>query len=476
MDDERHVFVRVLVPPISAYFVWLQRKRLQQLPVAPEPLVGMALIAGCAALLVTGRIVGVIGIQEVAMVLTVPSMIWLLLGRRHVFALWFPLLYLLLMLPIWEIFTDRFHYRFQLFSAGLSERLLGVIGVPVHRQDNYLELPNVTLEVASVCSGVNFLIAVIAIGVPQAYLFLRGFVPRALVICFAVAIAVFSNGLRIAIIGGLSHYELSKSIHGPGHILQGLFVSGAGLLALQLAVVYLARKYPKPSNTSEPGASPARSRGPAGWQLVSSVIGAAAMILFAAKVQPRDVLAAAPAVPAAPVPVSAPGWRLVNREQPIDFVKGGAEPNLGQAFQIDTNWTVELFGGELIYPEAGGGVGYRRVHLESRAAVSVVTVETKNGTILLNSISLRNGTKEIDIVYWYDVNGEPTAQVTTAKLDALWDLVSGARPLPRLIAASRSRGATSDVSEPIAQFAAEVFRMLQPNLVTVLVRSGDGPS
>ena len=69
-----------------------------------------------------GRVVGVIGVQETAMVMAVPAAIWLLFGRRMVAALWFPLLYLLLMLPIWEILTDRFHYRFQLFSALLGEQ------------------------------------------------------------------------------------------------------------------------------------------------------------------------------------------------------------------------------------------------------------------------------------------------------------------------------------------------------------------
>ena len=464
----------ILVPPISAYFVWLQRKRLQQLPVAPEPLIGMALVGMCATLLFIGRMVGVIGIQEIAMVLCVPAMIWLLLGRRYIRALWFPLLYLLLMLPVWEILTDRFHYQFQLFSAWLSEWLLGVIGVPVHRTANYLELPDVTLEVASVCSGVNFLIAVIAIGVPQAYLFLSGFIPRALVIGFAVAVAIFSNGLRIAIIGGLSYYQLSADIHGPGHVLQGLFVSAAGLIAVQIAVGYLARRYPKPSSTSDPETSPVRWRGPVGWQLSFWVIGGAAMILVAANLQPRAVLAA-PARATAPVPVTAPGWRLISAEHPISFVTG-PPPNLGQVFRIDSNWTVELFGGELTYAELGGALGYRQVILQTRSALSVVPVQTKNGTILVNCISLRNGAQETDIVYWYDVNGVPTTQVTTAKLRTLWDLVSGARQLPRLVAVSRSREATPDAGKPIAEFAAEVFRVLLPHLVAASLQPGDGPS
>jgi hypothetical protein len=171
-----------------------------------------------------------------------------------------------------------------------------------------------------------------------------------------------------------------------------------------------------------------------------------------------------------------PGWRLVNAAQPVAFVQGGPGPNLGQAFQIDRDWTVELFGGELTYPEAGGGIGYRRVVLKTRAALSVIPVQTTNGAILLNYLSLRDGVAETDIVYWYDVDGVPTAQVTTAKLAALWDLLSGERPLPGLIAVSRTRVASTSAGRPIAEFAAEVFRVLELNVVAALVRSGVGPS
>jgi hypothetical protein len=199
-------------------------------------------------------------------------------------------------------------------------------------------------------------------------------------------------------------------------------------------------------------------------------------MLFAAKLQPQAVLAAAPAVAAAHEPVTVPGWRLVNPAQPVAFIKGGPGPNLGQTFQIDTKWTVELFGGELTYPEAGGGIGYRRVVLKTRSALSVIPVPTKNGAVLLNHLSLRDGAAETDIVYWYDVDGAPTAQVTTAKLTALWDLLSGERPLPRLIAVSRTRVAATPAGQPIAEFAAEVFRVLESNVVAALFRSGVGPS
>lgn len=463
----------VLVPPISAYFVWLQRKRLQQLPVTPEPLTGMLLVSCCAAMLVFGRAVAVTGIQQIAMVLTVPALIWLLLGRQWVRALWFPLLYLLLMIPIWEFFTDRFHYRFQLFSAHLSERLLSAAGVPVHRSDTYLSLPNITLEVASVCSGVNFLIAVIAIGVPQAYLFLQGWFPRSLVIGFALAIAMLSNGLRIAIIGVLSHYELSTRIHGPGHLLQGLFVSGAGLIALQIAIVSLSRRYPRQTMPKPMRPQPS-IRHTAGWLVLGSAMGAAAVMVLAAKVQPHDVLASPASADSKTLELS-PRWRLVNAAQAVQFVQGGPHPNLGRAFQIGEDWSVEVYAGDLAYTAPGGGLGYRQVSVPTQAALSEIPVQTPQGIIFVNNISFRSGGRETDVAFWYDVSGAATSQVTTAKLNALWSLVTGTRPLPKLVVLTRTRELKLGEAEPLTDFVADVLHALKPQAAAFVVRPPQQP-
>jgi len=449
----------ILVPMISLYFVWLQWNRVRQLEVSPEPIIGSILIGCCAAILVGGRIIGVIGIQEAALVLTVPSLIWLLLGRRFVFTLWFPLLYLLLMLPIWEILTDRFHYRFQLFSALLSERLLNLINVPVHRHATYLELPSVTLEVASVCSGVNFLLAVVAIGVPQAYLLLKGWWPRSLVIGFAIAIAILSNGLRIAIIGGLSHYQLSANIHGPGHILQGLFVSSAGLIALQIAIGYLSHRYPKPRYVFDAPQRDRRARR-FGWVLVA-VARASMMLLVAAKMSPYTVLASSSSGPLSQPNIEAAGWRVINSNHPMPIVVGGREPNIGQQFMLGTRWQVELFMSDLVYPKESGGIGYRSVQVNSRSALSELPVTTASGTVFVNNTSFRAGDRENDVVYWYEVNGAVTSQVTTAKLSAIWNVIVGQRSLPRLIVVTRSRDASANVAEPLAAFVGEVFQILQ---------------
>jgi exosortase len=452
-----------LVPLISAYFIWAQRHRLAAMTFAPGIWIGALLVSVCGILLAAGRAIGVIGLQEIAMVLMVPAGVWLLCGRRYVFALWFPLLYLLLMLPVWEILTDRFHYRSQLFSALVGEHLLSAARIPVHRSDTYLELPNITLEVASVCSGINFLIAVIAMGVPHAYLFLKGVMPRAIVIAFAIAIALFSNGLRVAIIGLLSYYELTRNIHGPGHLLQGMFVSAVGLIAVHAAVMLMARRYPRPRqqtvSAAPPGASLPR------WRLFGAVAAACAVVLAAGRLHPSG-LTGSIASADAPSPLVSK-WHLLRASVPMPFVTGGSGPNLGRTFMTAPSRTVDVFAGPLVYVEPAGALGYRQVALPAQTALSEMPVPTSTGTIFVNRVSFRRGDHQTDLAFWYDMNGAVTSQVTTAKLATLWGLVTDKRPLPVLVVVTRTRNSgSSEPSEPIEGTVADVYDALQADAHT----------
>ena len=255
----------------------------------------------------------------------------------------------------------------------------------------------------------------------------------------------------------MSHYQLSTKIHGPGHILQGLFVSAAGLIALQIAVAYLSHRYPKPVWVFE---KEARTRSlPRASYLLAAVLAAAAMLSIAANAQPQLVLAAPTSE--ASYHLSAPQWRLIDRSHSLPIVVGGPRPNLGQQFQTANRWEIEFFSGDLAYSESTGGVGYRSVHVATPAALSELPVKMGTGTVFVNNVSFRNGGRETDVVYWYDIGGSVTSQVTTAKLKAIWSLFAGGPPLPQLVVVTRSRVADAIPAQPLADFVAEVFHLLR---------------
>ena len=145
--------------------------------------------------------------------------------------------------------------------------LLQLADLPVYREGTTIALPNVTLEVARACSGVNYLVAVVALGLPMAYVHLSGIWRRATLLLAAVVVAALSNGLRVALIGVLAYYEVGSPLHGPFHVLHGLFVAGIGYVVLFVGLRVLT---PKPAS-GEKGrmSADARTAAPTVRRLVS---------------------------------------------------------------------------------------------------------------------------------------------------------------------------------------------------------------
>jgi EpsI family protein len=169
------------------------------------------------------------------MVVTFCGLTLLLLGRAMFRALAFPIGYLIAMIPVWDLLTARVHPYFQDYSASLGVATLRALDLPVHRDGFFLYLPNVTLEVARECSGVNNLIAVLCVGIPMTHLSVGQWWKRGLILAAAVLIALLSNGARVAMVSLFAYYGIRGAdgdIHGPFSLLRSLMVSGVGFLVL----------------------------------------------------------------------------------------------------------------------------------------------------------------------------------------------------------------------------------------------------
>lgn len=397
-----------LVPIISAYLVWSRRDRLLAQRVQPEFVLGGALLLVSAGLLTLGRAAAIVALQELAMIATLASIVALTLGRGFLRVLAFPIAYLLLMLPMWEAITDPLHYPSQLFSASLAEFLLHAVGVPVHRQDVYLELPDITLEVASACSGINFLIAVMAIGVPQAQLRLRGWFPRTLVIGFALAVALLSNGLRIALIGWLTSTGVSGAVHGPGHLLQGLFVSSVGILAVLVSIEILSGRY----GHADPVASaPRRPIAPGAAALCAGAVACVALVALGSR--PWGAFAADTEEPTE-VRLPLERWTTEPGGPPRLLAAAPSEPAVlhvrsksGEAFDVIVT-ALETQG-------PNGERGYREVALPQGVRESQVGWAEGNRTRRVNRAIIMRGARTTELVYWYDLAGYGTPQRPLAK-------------------------------------------------------------
>lgn len=266
-----------LIPLISGYVVWNDRARVAAELGNPAVLPGLTLLVLGLGLLTTARAGSLLALQELSILPTLLGLALLLGGYGLLRVVWLPIAYLLFMIPVWEPVTSHLHLPFQQFSASIGAGLLQLVGVPTFRDGTFLYLPGITLEVAKACSGANYLIAILSVSIPLAYMSLRSNRRRIAVVVFAVTIAMLGNGLRVALVGFTQHFSWFADVHGPGHVLHGTAVAVLGYAALFIAIGVFGE-------FSSPTAAPLRvSMRPKAWAAMATAV---MLLLIAGATQP----------------------------------------------------------------------------------------------------------------------------------------------------------------------------------------------
>ena len=262
----------LLIPFIIGYILWLQRDKLAAAPVRPSILLGgLAIVISLIALWM-----GVAGAELYTQRL---SFLLLLAGTAlyfwggHVLRLLFvPLSLLFLALPIPVIVFNKIAFPLQLFASRCAVWSMAVLGIPVLRQGNVIELKPLNsfdtkkLEVVEACSGIRSLMTLITLAVVFAYFthprskdaqpksFLQwiksyGFWRSTIIVVSAVPIAILTNALRVSGTGVLAHYYGVQVADGFFHSFSGWAIYIVAFLML-FGVGWILDRF-KPSSEVE---------------------------------------------------------------------------------------------------------------------------------------------------------------------------------------------------------------------------------
>ncbi len=419
-----------LIPVISLYLVWVRREKLQKTRPFPNYAYGVPLLFAGLSMLVAGQAGGIVSLQELSFIIVLASVVLLLLGKNFMRVLWLPITYLLFMIPIWEVVVDGLHLPFQILSADLGVKIMQTAGIPVYRQGIYIELPHITLEVARVCSGVNFLIAVIALGIPLAYLYLKGWRRRIALVGSAIVIAILSNGLRVALIGTLSYYGISSDLHGPFHVLQGLFVSFVGYLVL-FGGLWILSKRPYPiSHSSESEPKNLEDQEISGQKgiLYPAVMLVSLFILLGTYVNLYKPSPVSLKMDLNLFPLQIGEWQGRNTPSSIDIYQElEADHKLSRVYQTDSDRTVHLYIGYFESQEqAKELIDYRTDELLRQASKIKVRLNP-HGSVEINKLIQIDGEENRLVLFWYDLNGRIVGDKYMAKLCTIWNALAKGR-------------------------------------------------
>ena len=219
------------VPLLSAYLVWQKKDEVASLPLKPSWW-GLAVMVGAAGILVLGILGAELFLSRSSFILLLGGLVIFFWGWARFRALIFPWVFLFFMVPLPTLVMNEITLPLQFFASNLAAGLLGLLGAPVLRDGNVIQLPTMSLEVVEACSGIRSLVSLITLAVIYAYLLEKDKVIQVLLVLCAVPIAIAANGLRIMGTGLAGTYWSPDKAEGFFHEFSGwvIFILSLALL------------------------------------------------------------------------------------------------------------------------------------------------------------------------------------------------------------------------------------------------------
>jgi len=221
----------LLIPPIAAYLVWTKREELRALPLAPS-WIGIAVL-GLGVLLQLVGLRGDVSIfQGYALVLVIAGLIWGWGGSAWIRALWFPVAFLLFMVPVFPWFMNEVSFRLKVVATTGAVAIAHAMGVAVTQRGMDLFFPTGRLTIENACSGLNSLIALMALGALFAWFGTGSGWRRTLLFMASFPVAVIANVIRLGAIFVMAAVTSTERASGRFHDVGGFVLFGVALLLM----------------------------------------------------------------------------------------------------------------------------------------------------------------------------------------------------------------------------------------------------
>ena len=238
-----------LIPVIFLYLLWEEREAFKDHSTGPS---FWGAVSFLAVLLVgvVGKALGEPFISRVSFVLAIGSLVHVFWGWQCVKRLAFPLAYLFFMVPPPYVIVKEVSYYLRMSDASVASHLVQAVGVPVYRDAYMLHLPDITLEVADVCSGIASLFAMLALGTIYVYYLPTRIGLKFVVLAGAFVFPVIANLFRIFLVTVSVYYYGPIMLAAFFHHFTGTFTFLLSLMMLLWLGETVRRKYPKAPSPS----------------------------------------------------------------------------------------------------------------------------------------------------------------------------------------------------------------------------------
>ena len=220
----------LLVIPIIGWLAWQRWPQLAGLEPQPSRW-GLLFCAAAILLWVLGTFAGFNLVRQTGAVAMLPATGLLLLGPRTFAALLFPFAYMAFLVP----FGDELVPPLQTITAKMTVALVHASGIPAQINGVFIDTPAGLFEVAEACSGVKFLIAMIALGVLVGNLCFKSWPRRIGFLALCIVVPIPANGVRAWGTIYVAQFVGAEKAGGIDHLIYG-WVFFALVIAAVMAI------------------------------------------------------------------------------------------------------------------------------------------------------------------------------------------------------------------------------------------------
>jgi exosortase B len=225
-------------PIILALGLWLiytKRHAIAALPVQPDITLGTGLLIIGVLMYALGRTQGMLVFEVLSQHLVLIGLLLMFLGRRALRLIWFPLFFLLFVVPLPGSVVASVTAPLKAAVSAAAATLLHSLGYPVARAGVMLSVGQYQLLVADACAGLNSLFTLEALGLLYMNLMHYTSVARNVTLALLIIpISFVANVTRVLILVLVTYHFGDAAGQGFIHEFAGMVLFIVGLMLILL--------------------------------------------------------------------------------------------------------------------------------------------------------------------------------------------------------------------------------------------------
>lgn len=450
-----------VVLPISLWLIWRQRREAMAVP-ARGDWRALPLVLALSALWLAARIAGVQVIEHYALVALALASVWALLGWRLIWTLFFPLTYLLLMVPNGDSLIPHLIN----FTADFTVGTLHLLNIPVYREGSFFSLPSGDWSVVEACSGMRYFLSSIVLGWLYAYLSYRTWWKRLAFGVASIVVPILANGFRAVIIVLMGHFSNMTLAVGFDHLIYGWIWFGI----VMLGMFWVGNRWREDDTPSPSAGEPVQLPRPAWPVALAAILAVGATALYAQHLAQRPPLPSplkdlAPPTGWLPSPTPVtdwqPQWRGMDDVRSLHLVREGHSAMLYVGWYGTQRQNAELINSQNVLAKEKDETWRRPSETDYALALpGGATASVRDA--LLDS---RKTGQRLRVWYWNHVDGADVGSPFEAKLLLAWNKLRGLSDAGAIIILAVPYDEVPKEAEPSLRHLAEAVRRELPSVL-----------